>query len=184
MINLIVSIDGIPKYHDNNRGKGNWEKSTQFIKKALSMEFHAEVFSIATKENIPQIEVFESLLFDEVGATLPITYHPRKPMSYLSNHPVSNRIGSTDDFSFPNMDDRKLLGGRKLIFPPLNLGCYQVSLMSNGKVFGCCEGIRPLGSISDDPTYLLAQLQSRIGGPCLGCVEPDFMCGLKAYYAR
>ena len=33
-INLIVSIDGLPAYHDKNRGVGNFTKSFQFLQKA------------------------------------------------------------------------------------------------------------------------------------------------------
>src|ERR1700690_3172627 len=36
-INLITSLDGVEKYHDANRGKGNFRKSMNFMKKAKKL---------------------------------------------------------------------------------------------------------------------------------------------------
>ena len=177
-INVIVSLDGLPDYHDLNRGTGMWQKSTAFMKKAQTLGFHLEVFSIATKENIPRIEEFENQLFSTFKTRLPITYHPRKPLAYLSQHPVSHRVGSTSKFTFPNSIDRAKLGKDKNIFPPLDLNCYQISVLSDGNVYGCCEGITVLGNMDDDMGTILQSCAARIkaGG---NCVEPEFRCGLE-----
>lgn len=175
-INMIVSLDGLRKYHDANRGRGNWQKSVNFLKKAIKMGFHTEVFSIATKENLPEIEEFEEAAALLMGKNIPITYQPRKPISYLQKHPISNIVGQKEGFSFMSYDERLKLGRKRKIFPPLNFGCYQISLMSDGYVYGCCEGTRPLGKIDDDIGVLLENLKNRLNKK-LGCIEDNFRCG-------
>ena len=170
-INLIVSLDGLPKYHDKNRGTGNFAKSFSFLQKAKKIGFHTEVFSIVTRENLSDIERFEKLV------KLPITYHPRKPMAYLRNHPVSNIVGETKGFSFLTSAQRARLGATKKIFPPIGFGCYQISLMTNGVIYGCCEGTTAVGRITDNPKIIIERFKKRINDT--GCIEPCFMCGYK-----
>lgn len=75
------------------------------------------------------------------------------------------------------------------MFPPPDLGCYQIAVASDGKVYGCCEGTLPLGTIADPPKLLLSQLHSRLEDwsqtdttiGCLGCSQHQFMCGIKDY---
>jgi sulfatase maturation enzyme AslB (radical SAM superfamily) len=175
MVNLIVSLDGLAEYHDSNRGVGMFKRSIELMKKAQVLGFHLEVFSIVTKENINQIDEFEKTLKDLFNMTIPVTYHPRKPKSYLDSHPVSNRVGVLDNFSHISSEDRVRLGSSKHIFPPLDLGCYQISCMSDGNVYGCCEGITVLGKMTDDISIILKKFKDAIHS---GCVEPDFRCGL------
>ena len=59
----------------------------------------------------------------------------------------------------------------KKTFPPKELGCYQISLVSDGTIYGCCEGFEALGKIGDPIPDLIAKLKGKIGGPCLGCVQ-------------
>lgn len=179
LVNLIVSIDGLPEYHDFNRGPGKWEISLAFMKQARDLGFHLEVFSIVTRENMSDIPAFEARLQSELETEIPVTYHPRKPMAYLTRHPVSNQIGTTENASFLTPADRQALAGK--IFPDPNLGCYQISVMSDRQVYGCCEGIRPLGSMGADIPTLINTFRQRVAGPGLGCVEPDFVCGLEEY---
>jgi organic radical activating enzyme len=186
-IDLIVSLDGQEPYHDSNRGAGNYRKSLTFLQKAQKLGFHYEIFSIATSENIPLIPEFEAKLTEELGELPDITYHPRKPMSYLDSHPVSNVVGEINGFNFPDQSQISALAHQKGIFPPPGLGCYQLSLMSTGKINACCEGIRALGDISSDIGEMIAQFYARLeewmtkhpDSPTLGCVEPDFLCGLS-----
>ncbi len=127
---------------------------------------------------------------------IPVTYHPRKPPAYLMHHPISNIRGITEGFNFLDQDDLiSLMRGRKT-FPPKNLGCFQVSLASDGKVYGCCEGTKPIGKIDDNIEDLFDRLKVRleiwdkenppVGGlrKCLGCSQPDFVCGLKHIQAH
>jgi len=194
-INMIVSIDGLEKYHDANRGKGMFQKSVAFLKKAKSLGFHTEIFSIVTKQNYVHMTEFESFIQDKLSSQdssfpkskMPkfrecsITYHPRKPLAYLANHPISNIKGRTKGFDFLGKQEMKRLLETKKTFPPKKLGCYQVSLISSGVVYGCCEGIVPIGTIYDNPQTLIDNLKKRVAGPCLGCSEPDFLCGMKEY---
>jgi hypothetical protein len=88
--------------------------------------FHVEVFSIVTRENLASIPEFEKSLTQQLGQKIDITYHPRKPLAYLNNHPVSNVIGQVRDFNFLTKNELKNLIQTKKTFPPQNLACYQL----------------------------------------------------------
>lgn len=177
-VNLMVSLDGVEDYHDTNRGVGNFQKSTAFLSKAQKMGFHTEIFSIVTKQNLKCIDTFGAYIkkrFENID----ITYHPRKPMSYLNIHPVSKIVGEIEGFDFLSEKELWKLILTKKTFPPKELGCYQISLVSDGTVYGCCEGFEALGKIDDPIPQLINKLKSKIKGPCLGCSQPGFLCGLK-----
>lgn len=176
-VNLIVSLDGLEQSHDLNRGRGNFDRSLIFLKKAIKLGFHIEIFSVVSTNNFDEIDGFEGWLKDELGFLPEITYHPRKPLAYLKNHPVSNRVGETEIFGFLSKQQIKSLSSTRNVFPPKNFGCHQLSLMSDGLVYGCCEGINPLGKISDEISLLVDQYKQRVNS-FHKCVEPDFMCGL------
>jgi MoaA/NifB/PqqE/SkfB family radical SAM enzyme len=188
LVNLIVSIDGLEQYHDSNRGTGNFSKSITMLKEAKMKGFHTEIFSIVTCDNFDEIAQFEEYIEEHVGNT-EITYHPRKPPEYLTKHPVSNIEGVVKGFGYVTGDQLKSLYKTKKVFPPPDLGCYQISLVSDGKVYGCCEGTKPIGTINDDISVLIANLHNRIeewekgnrSKTCLGCSQSDFMCGMKQF---
>ena len=188
-INLIVSLDGLPTYHDSNRGEGTFLKSTSFMKKARALGFHTEVFSIITKQNLPKIDAFEKHLFDLLEETVSVTYHPRKPPEYLLHHPVSNVVGEINGFDFLNRDEMLHVMKTRNTFPQKELGCYQIALVSDGKVYGCCEGVTAIGTINDSIEELTKQLMKRLITwessnklqNCLGCSQPEFVCGIKQY---
>lgn len=189
MVNLIVSLDGLEPYHDANRGEGNYQKSTNFMKKAHNLGFHTEVFSIVTKQNLPLIDEFEKNLSEFLGFLPLVTYHPRKPPEYLTHHPVSNIVGEVNNFDFLNETEMLQVMKERNVFPPKNLGCYQVALVSDGKIFGCCEGVTPIGHMDDDVNKIIDSLKARILSwvnqntrhNCLGCSQAEFMCGIKKY---
>lgn len=191
-VNLIVSLDGVQEYHDANRGEGNFQKSTDFLKKAHKLGFHTEVFSIVTRQNLSQVDEFENSLTEKLGQSVPVTYHPRKPPAYLMHHPVSNVVGETVGFDFLEPEEMAEIMQTRNVFPPKNLGCYQVALMSDGKVYGCCEGVLPIGTIADEPQKLLDMMMIRLERwskhntfeKCLGCTQSEFMCGVKEYLQR
>lgn len=176
--NLIVSLDGLKEYHDSNRGEGNFAKSMAFLKRAKSLGFHSEIFSIVTKQNYPQIDSFENFLKKELGK-IELTYHPRKPPAYLTHHPISNIEGEVKGFDYLSRKELIEIMNTRTVFPPKDLGCYQVALASSGIVYGCCEGYRPIGKIQDPIEDIFEALKKRIGGPCLGCSQTEFMCGIK-----
>jgi MoaA/NifB/PqqE/SkfB family radical SAM enzyme len=181
MNKLIVSIDGLKPYHDKNRGVGNFDKSMKFLKIAQKKGFHTEIFSIVTRQNYPLIDQFEKYMNQHLGQ-VEITYHPRKPLTYLLHNPISNVKGVVEDFDFLNEAELIKIMENKQVFPPPNLGCYQVALASTGKIYGCCEGFRPIGTIDDKIGNIFEALKKRIGGPCLGCSQTEFMCGIKKLY--
>ncbi len=188
-VNLIVSLDGIEKYHDANRGQGNFQKSLAFLKKAKGMGFHLSIFSILTHDNLALIEEFEKTIKNELGFLPEVTYHPRKPPTYLMHHPVSNIVGEVDGFDFLTKEEMLEVMKTKNVFPPKDLGCYQIAVMSDGRVFGCCEGVTPIGTIQTPAQELIEALTKRVQhwsltnqhAACLGCSQSEFMCGIKQY---
>ncbi|MFZ2026143.1 MAG: radical SAM protein [Microgenomates group bacterium] len=176
--NLIVSLDGLEEYHDSNRGNGTFRKSFAFLKKARDLGFHTELFSIVTKQNLNKIDAFESYLKNELGQ-IQVTYHPRKPPTYLTHHPISNIEGEVTGFDYISKEELIKLMQTRTVFPPKDLGCYQIALASSGVIYGCCEGYRPIGKMEDPIQTLFDTLEKRIGGPCLGCSQTEFMCGIK-----
>lgn len=187
-VNLIVSIDGLQEYHDSNRGHGNFDKSVAFLKKAMKSGFHTEIFSIITKQNLIQLNEFEKYVKDEL-AGIPITYHPRKPPAYLTHHPISNIVGEVEGFDFLSDEEMIQVMKEKNVFPPKNLGCYQIAVASDGKIYGCCEGTVAIGTIDDTIDHLVQQMKVRLGmwekmntfHNCLGCTQAEFMCGIKKH---
>jgi MoaA/NifB/PqqE/SkfB family radical SAM enzyme len=177
-MNLIVSIDGAEEYHDKNRGKGNFKKSIEFLKKAKAMGFHTEIFSILTKQNYSQIAKFEKEIFNSVEK-IEITYHPKKPIEYLENHPIDNINKTNEGFDFLTDEQMQEIYQSDLqIFPPKDLGCFQISLFSNGKIYGCCEGVTEIGSINSTVEEIITKLKNSIKDNCADC---KFMCGIKKY---
>jgi len=191
LVNLIVSLDGLSEDHDANRGQGNFAKSLVFLQKAQNLGFHTEVFCVVSQRNFNFLDKFEKYLIDNLEKKVEITYHPRKPRQYLSQHPVSNQAGQVQGFEFLTDEQIQQLALIKKIFPPPSLGCYQVSLMNDGKVYGCCEGINPLGNLQTSVKDLINNLKKRVQIPagfcqktCLGCVESDFACGFRKIFTN
>lgn len=188
-INLIVSLDGLSGIHDLNRGLGNFAKSLEFLKQAIKLGFQTEIFSIVHQQNLNFLDEFEKELQKDLGHLPPVTYHPRKPPQYLSSHPIANIMGETKDFEFLTRAQMVTVMKTRQVFPPKKLGCYQIAVASDGQVYGCCEGTLAIGKMSDSIESLIAKLESRLTGwaesnqwtGCLGCSQPDFMCGIKSY---
>jgi MoaA/NifB/PqqE/SkfB family radical SAM enzyme len=177
-VNLIVSLDGLKDYHDANRGAGNFEKSISFLQKAQTLGFHFELFSIVTRQNFEHIDEFETMLHKTFNKLVPITYHPRKPLAYLTSHPFSNIDTKEAGFDFLTNEQMLTLFKTKKTFPPRGLGCFQIALSSNGNIYGCCEGTTPIGTIDDDTVKLIHALTQTVQK---GCAYPGFMCGMKQY---
>jgi len=184
---LIVSIDGPQKIHDQNRGQGNYAKSKLLIKKALKLGFPVEIFYLVTDISYPYIDKFK--LFN-----LPITY-------------LTDRLGSLTKDQVINIKSNYPT------YPPKNFGCFQLALQSNGLIYGCCESTTPVANISDSPPTIIGsflnslkhcQKCQKIGrsdifkraviqgvipkgvsttkisqdlNRCYGCCQPDFLCG-------
>lgn len=189
-INLVVSLDGLPAYHEKNRGAGTAWQSLGFLKKAVALGFNVAVFSIITLENYEQIFQFETWLEQELGFLPDITYHPRKNLNYLNNHSVDNNLGAIEGFSFLPLAKKIALASSKQVFPARSLGCYQLALNSSGLVYPCCEATEPLGKITHNINYLVDQLAILLESDfnlhcskkCLGCSQVKFICGLEKDY--
>jgi len=181
-VNLIVSIDGLKSYHDANRGKGSFDSCIQFLKDAKFHGFHTEIFSIVTKQNLREIPEFEKYLHAHF-TDIPITYHPRKPVGYLSNHPISNIVGHIEGFDYLSNEELIHLMKTKQTFPPKDLGCHQISLASDGIIYGCCESYNPIGTLKTPMNQLVNEFNKRIDSTCNGCIQPSFMCGIKEIIA-
>lgn len=188
-INLIVSLDGTEALHDANRGEGNYRQSLNFLQHARELGFNLEIFSIIHRQNLPHIAAFEAAVTKELGFLPLITYHPRKPPLYLSTHPIANIMGEVQQFDFLTPAEMLTVMKKYRVFPPKDLGCYQIAVASDGKIYGCCEGTVPIGTLHNTPQQLISALQARVEGwsakntleGCLGCSQPEFMCGIKQY---
>ncbi len=187
LVNVIISIDGVKDDHDLNRGEGNFERTWKFLLKAIELGFHFEIFSVVTTHNFSHLDLFESWLTKQLGELPTITYHPRKPLQYLENHPVDNLMEDeekSDQFGFLTKQQMAQLSKERKVFPPVNLGCHQLSVMSDGSVYGCCEGFTRLGVMSDPIDFLIQNYSKNIQQPpacskyCQGCAEPGFVCGI------
>lgn len=188
-INLIVSLDGLPTQHDANRGEGRFQQTLDFCQQVIGLGFHLEIFTVVSQFNYSDLDQFEQFLTTQLGFLAPITYHPRKPHAYLATHPVDNRDQADNRFGFLSQSQIKYLQQTKNLFPPQDLGCYQLSVNSDGQIYGCCEGVRPVGKITDPVEQIISQYRDRIRIPkqcpakkCLGCAEPDFICGLYSNF--
>lgn len=190
--NLIVSLDGLPDYHNANRGKRMSAKSVNFLKKAHNLGFHLEIFSVITAQNYQQINDFEAWLQNELSFLPNITYHPRKNLSYLKKHCLDNKLGQVENFDFLPLPKKIILAQKKQIFPPRNLGCYQMVLNSDSKIYPCCEAVKPIGKLNDKIVLLMQRFEKLLeddfnnncSKKCLGCSQSFFMCGLKENYVK
>jgi len=191
LINLIISLDGLPKAHNANRGRGNFDRSFKFLQQAQKMDFHTEIFTVVSQHNFDRLTEFEQFLQVNLDQPIEVTYHPRKPLAYLDNHPVSNKARQIKGFEFLTAEQILQLAQTRKIFPPIKLGCYQLSVMSTGQVYACCEGVKPIGHIDNDISDLLEKFKQQVAIPtaldkhsCLGCTYPDFNCGVAGIYAQ
>lgn len=180
LVNLIVSLDGLKEKHEQNRGHGSFDKTWQFILKAVKLGFHLEIFTVVSQHNYDHLSEFEQWLEEELGWMPRVTYHPRKPSTYLAAHPVDNLQGSVEELGFLTQQQLEQLYKEKRVFPPRQLGCHQLSLMADGQIYACCEGTRPIGKISDKVYDLVERYLDLLeDSPC--CPEPNFMCGMGEF---
>ena len=98
-----------------------YRKSVDFMKKAKTLGFHEDVFSIVHQQNLDHIDAFESALQAELGFLPVVTYHPRKPPMYLNSHPLSNIFGKIEEFNFLTKPQMIKLMQTRNIFPPKEL---------------------------------------------------------------
>jgi MoaA/NifB/PqqE/SkfB family radical SAM enzyme len=145
---LLVSLDGPQNIHDQNRGSGNFQKSIAFIKKALSLGFPLEVMFLVTQDSYPFKDEMPLILKKLIGQPVNLNYITQKTIFYTDNHPLSNQKNKSPALTRDQIIDIKKNYNS---VPSKNFGCFQLSLQSNGQIYGCCESPYSLGNIDDNP---------------------------------
>jgi len=153
---LLISLDGPKTIHDQNRGQGNFDKTSLFIKHALSLGFPTEIFFLVTKGSYPYIDSFN--LFD-----LPKTY-------------LTDRLHSLTLKQVLNIKQNYPT------YPAKNFGCFQLALQSNGLIYGCCESSTPLAYMTDPIPKIIKSFTNSLQicrqcQKCFGCCHSNFLCG-------
>jgi len=147
---LIVSFDGPKPVHDQNRGRGNFLKSKQFVNSALQKGFPVEIFYLITKDSFPYKDKLN--IYD-----LPKTY-------------LTDRLGSL------SKAQTDIIRTNYPCYPPQNFGCSMLSLQSDGKFYSCCESRHAIGSLTD-PIENIINHYLKVYNPL--CSDPSFFCHLK-----
>lgn len=139
---LLVSFDGPKNIHDKNRGAGNFNKTLKFTQHALSLGFPVEIFFLITKDSYPYKDSFNIFNLKKTYLTDRLmSLSPKQTIDIKTNYPT---------------------------FPAKNFGCYQLSLQSNGEIFGCCESPTPLASLSDPINKIVKNFLNSLS-PCQNC---------------
>lgn len=177
-VNLIYSIDTFEEFHDNNRGKGKFKITTKQLKKAQNLGFHTEIYSIINKKNVNKIDEF--IIYAHEYLKSDVTLLPMKNPKYLSLHPISNKnIKESIKNELSDIEVEELMLNYNT-FPTYKTNCYSISLMSDGWTYSCCEGIKPIGHISDKISKIVNNYLKRAKESSSNkCLEPDFACGLE-----
>ncbi len=149
---LIVSFNGPENIHDANRGTANFAKSKKFVEHALKLGFPVEIFYLITKDSYP--------------------FKDKLNIFNLNKTYLTDRLGSLTPRQV------KYIRDNYPVFPPKNFGCSQLSLQSDGKFYGCCESLKPIGSLSDPISKILLNYSAiYLNSPL--CSDPDYFCNLN-----
>lgn len=176
---LLVSLDGPKEIHDQNRGEGNFNKSIEFIKKASGLGFPVEIMFLITPASYYYKDTFPNLINRLTSLPVKINYITQKTFFYTQNHPLAAQK------NFPGLTPGQIIDIKKNYssIPPKKFGCYQLSLQSNGFLYGCCESTLPIGKITDQIENIIKNFRlsletcQKCSQNCLGCCQPEFSCG-------
>jgi sulfatase maturation enzyme AslB (radical SAM superfamily) len=170
---LLVSLDGPEKIHDQNRGTENFAKSIAFIKKALNLGFPTEVMFLITQTSYPYRDSFPQSVSSLVNTHLNFNYITQKTNFF---NPKLNAPGLTPEQileikrNYPSI-------------PKRSFGCFQLSLQSNGLIYGCCESPTPIAKMTDSVETIIESFKKSLvvcegcsKKNCQGCCSPDFLC--------
>jgi sulfatase maturation enzyme AslB (radical SAM superfamily) len=171
---LLVSFDGPKDIHDRNRGQGNYDRSVKFVARALKLGFPVEIMYLVTPESRLYVDSFNIFNLKNNLIT-------QKTYFYTANHPLSNQKNTA-----PALTPKQIINIKKNYssLPPKNFGCFQLSLQSDGRIYGCCESPHPLAKMSERIPVIIKKFHESLVscqkcGQCLGCCTPDFFCGYK-----
>lgn len=177
---LLVSLDGPKKIHDKNRGEGNFQKTIDFIKKAVALGFPVEIMFLITLESYPYRNSFPQFVNLLINNSVKVNYLTQKISFYTQNHPLANSQKVSGLTPSQIVDIKKNYPS----IPPKNFGCFQLSLQSNGRLYGCCESPVPIGKITDSVKIIINNFKKSLQGcqkcgnkNCSGCCQPNFLCG-------
>jgi len=168
-----VSID-FPKYQHNwFRGKGNFERSVKFCRKVVNKGGDLIIRSLVTKNNIGSFNKIERQICKLLG-TRRFRLEPTFP---YKNKEISEYSQRSSFFSKRDIDDEWLLDNPVDLFYDKNSNNYSefiedvlsLSLLSDGNVYPCCEGLIKIGYINTPLGQLYNKLyeSKRICKRCL-----------------
>ncbi len=166
---LLVSFDGPEEIHDANRGKGNYQKSLDFVRHALKLGFPVEIFYLITKDSYPYKD------------SLPVTLAKALNLQNPKDLPFTYLTDRLHSLTLPQVMDIKK---NYRTYPGRQFGCYQLALQSNGHFYGCCESSKSIGKLSDRLETVVKNFVNSLSpcakcGQCSGCCYPDYLCGYK-----
>jgi len=161
---ILISLDGPKEIHDQNRGQGNFQKSLDFINRALSLGFPVEVMFLVTPKSYRYTHCF----------SLPVK------INYLTQ-----KTSFFDPrLKEPGLTFEQIINLKKnySTIPAKDFGCFQLSLQSDGLIYSCCESPTPIAKISDSVEKIIKNFKKTLTicqkcGQCQGCGKPEFLCG-------
>jgi len=172
-ITFYISIDGQKAQHDWNRGKGNYEKSVKFCKRAVDLKCKTLwVRTIVTKDNIDHLGEFEDELRQKISPKVSVSLLMPMSSKILAQFSPWSMVarGGVDDSRILTPKETKDLvvkkyGNRFIIEDSFTeLG---ICLNYDG-VFACCEGEVKLGEVNADMQTISKNLD-RAKGKCKAC---------------
>lgn len=161
---ILVSLDGPKEVHDQNRGQGNFQKSLDFINQALSLGFPVEVMFLVTPKSYRYIDCF--------SLPVKINYITQKTSFF------------DPQLKEPGLTPKQIIKLKKNYFsiPLKKFGCFELSLQSDGSIYGCCESPVSIAKMSDPIEKIIENFRKTLEicqkcGQCKGCCKPEFLCG-------
>lgn len=148
---LLVSFDGPESVHDQNRGLGNFQKSKAFVRHAIDLGFPVGIMYLITAASYPFKDSFD--LFG------------------LSKTYLTDRLHSLTPAQI--IDIKK----HYPTFPPKDFHCSQLSVQSDGFIYGCCESPLPLAKMTDPVDSIISKFIDTVTHSPHGCCAPNYLCG-------
>jgi sulfatase maturation enzyme AslB (radical SAM superfamily) len=173
-----VSIDGYRDFHDWHRGKGTYEKSIAFSRKAVDMGCASlEVRCMLTRGNIEHLDVFEDDLKERISPNVSLELNPVLTNTEIQQareqSPGMTPLKIEDDSAIGLEEARSILFNRygtrfTLVgFDAPSVETY-MSLTPYG-VHTCCEGMVKIGELEDDIVELKNRLVAMSESTCHKC---------------
>ena len=163
-IRMVVSIDAPKEHHDWNRGFGAYDQAIEFCRLALKWGTpRIYVRCLITKDNIYKLKQAKKQVYRDIGNGLKIRFYIIKTFS--------NKDISGLKVMGPIRDDSKVMNSTQvdLVLEKVYKNEFremwpddpgvEISLLSDGKVYNCSEGVIPIGNPSESPDALIKKLR-------------------------